>query len=542
MSRRGLETEQVIASIRDGTLGADAIRQGGDAVPAIVARGRAQRTRPPDTLRVPAQPTPCVGRGREIAQLTELLADPCVRLVTLTGAGGMGKTRLALAVAQQLVDDVSAPAAFPDGVFFVALAPIDGAAQLAPTTAAALAFRPAPAAGRGGTDEQLRDYLAGKWLLLVLDNFEQLAAEGAAWLAELLAAAPGVKALVTSREPLELPEEHRYGIAGLLVPDLEAVLPDQPLGGESALTLFQQVARRVQYSFQLTAANALHVARICRLVGGMPLAIQLAASWVALLSPAEIAAEIAADLRFLSTSRRDLPERHRSLAAVIEPSWRRLSQADQDAFSRLCLCRGGVTRADAQALTGCSLATLARLQQHAFLQYASESGRYQIHEVLRQYGAAQLDADPTRQADAQHRHSRHYCAWLAGQSGRINTGRAGAGAGGDGCRGRKLSGGLGVGGGGGRHRFAGICRRSAVLLLRVSRTLPGGRRRLPDLSGAMRVWADSRGRAVAGAPVGLAGRVQSLSGPVLGGSIGSWRAAWPAWRSWPAGGSRCRLS
>ena len=182
-----------------------------------------------------------------------------------------------------------------------------------------------------------------------------------------------------------------------------------------------QVARRVQYNFRLTAANALDVARICRLVGGMPLAIQLAASWAALLSPAEIAAEIAADLHFLSTSRRDLPERHRNLAAVIEPSWRRLSPADQDAFSRLCLCRGGVTRTDAQALTGCGLATLARLQQHAFLQYASESGRYQIHEVLRQYGAAQLDADPARKADAQRSHRRHYCAWLAGQGGRINT-------------------------------------------------------------------------------------------------------------------------
>jgi predicted ATPase/DNA-binding SARP family transcriptional activator len=409
----GAETERVIACIRDGRLGAEAA--------SVVARGQPQAARLPDTLRVPAQATPCVGRGREIAQVTGLLADPAVRLITLTGAGGMGKTRLALAVAQQWVDDAAAPAVFPDGVFFVALAPIDGAAQLAPTTAAALAFRPAPAQGRGSAAEQLRDYLAGKRLLLVLDNFEQLAGEGAAWLAELLGAAPGVKALVTSREPLDLPEEHRYGITGLLVPDLEAVLPDQPLGGESALTLFQQVARRVQYSFRLTAANALDVGRICRLVGGMPLAIQLAASWAALLSPAEIAAEIAADLRFLSTSRRDLPERHRNLAAVIEPSWRRLSEADQDAFSRLCLCRGGVTRADAQALTGCSLATLARLQQHAFLQYASESGRYQIHEVLRQYGAAQLDADPARKAAAQGRHSEHFCAWLAGQRGRINT-------------------------------------------------------------------------------------------------------------------------
>ncbi len=267
------------------------------------------------------------------------------------------------------------------------------------------------------------------------------------------------------------------------MPDLEAILPDQPLHGENALTLFVQVARRVQYNFRLTAANALDVARICRLVGGMPLAIQLAASWVALLSPAEIAAEIAADLRFLSTSRRDLPERHRNLAAVIEPSWRRLSPADQDAFSRLCLCRGGVTRADAQALTGCDLATLARLQQHAFLQYASESGRYQIHEVLRQYGAAQLDADPARKADAQRSHRGHYCAWLAGQGGRINTAEQ------SGCWRRWMPRSKTVGWpGSGRwrraNRFAGICCRCAVLLLRVSRALPGGCRRLPDRSGA----------------------------------------------------------
>ena len=107
---------------------------------------------------------------------------------------------------------------------------------------------------------------------------------------------------------------------------------------------------------------------------------------------------------------------------MIEPSWRRLSLADQDAFSRLCLCRGGFTRADAQALTGCGLATLARLQQHAFLQYATDSGRYQIHEVLHQYGAAQLDADPARKADAQRSHSRHYCGRLARESERINTG------------------------------------------------------------------------------------------------------------------------
>jgi DNA-binding SARP family transcriptional activator/predicted ATPase len=439
----GPETEQVLASIRDGTLAGAALRPGSAAAPVILAPGKPQGTRPPDNL--PAQATPCVGRSREIGQVAGLLADPAVRLVTLTGAGGMGKTRLALAVAQQLLDDSSTPTAavapgtgvppFADGIFFVPLAPLAAAAQLVPTTAAALAFRPAAGDGSRDAAAQLRDYLAGKRMLLVLDNFEHLAAEGAAedgtgdgaagegaaWLAELLAAAPGVKALVTSREPLELPAEQRYPIGGLAVPDLEAVLPDQPLDGENALTLFLQVARRVEYSFRLTAANTLDVGRICRLVGGMPLAIQLAASWVALLSPAEIAAEIAADLHFLNTTRRDLPERHRSVAAVIEPSWRRLNPAEQDAFMRLCVCRGGFTRVDAQALTGCGLATLARLQQHAFLQYASESGRYQVHEVLRQYGAVQLAADPARQADAQRSHGRHYSAWLAGHSGRINT-------------------------------------------------------------------------------------------------------------------------
>ena len=188
----GPETEQVVASIRDGRLGARAVRQDSRRRAGGQRRGVERRAaRPPDNL--PAQATPCVGRGREIAQLTGLLADPAVRLVTLTGAGGMGKTRLALAVAQQLVDDVSAPAVFADGIFFVALAPISAAAQLVPTIAAALAFRPAPAEGRGSAAEQLRDYLAGKRLLLVLDNFEQLAAEGAAWLAELLGPRRGSK-------------------------------------------------------------------------------------------------------------------------------------------------------------------------------------------------------------------------------------------------------------------------------------------------------------------------------------------------------------
>ena len=427
----GPETERLAASIRDGKLDADAGQQANAIAVAFTASGRAAGVRPPDNL--PVQVTPCVGRSQEIGQVLGLLADPDVRLVTLTGAGGMGKTRLALAVAQQLVDAASIPAGaiaataaaeipFPDGIFFVALAPLSAAAQVVPTIAAALNFHPGPAAERGGSAEQLADYLAGKRLLLVLDNFEQLAGKAAPWLGELLAAAARVKVLVTSREPLDLQEEQRFPVAGLAVPDPQFTLAEHSREEENAITLFVQVARRVQYSFRLTDANTYDVYRICRLVGGMPLAIQLAAGWVALLSPAEIAAELAADLYFLSTSQRDVTARHRSLAAVIEPSWRRLSPAEQDAFSRLCLCRGGVSRMDAQALTGCDLATLARLQQQSFLQYASESGRYQIHEVLRQYGAGQLTAAPDRQADAQRRHGRHYCGWLAGRGGRINTG------------------------------------------------------------------------------------------------------------------------
>ena len=166
-------------------------------------------------------------------------------------------------------------------------------------------------------------------------------------------------------------------------------------------------------------------------------------------------------------------------------------------------------------MTGCGLATLARLQQHAFLQYASESGRYQIHEVLRQYGAAQLDADPARKADAQRSHSRHYCAWLAGQGGRINTAEqmrvlAAIDAEVENCRAAWE-----WAAAAGDSAVAGICRGRAVLLLRVSRTFPGGGRRLPDRHGTRSARGDGRGRAAAGASVGLAGRVRPFPGPVL---------------------------
>jgi hypothetical protein len=261
---------------------------------------------------------------------------PRLAAVTLTGPGGIGKTRLALAVAQQLSDGAPARAAFRDGVFFVDLAPIGAAAQLVPTTAAALNFRPRPAEGGRSAADQLLDYLRGKQLLLVLDNFEHLAAEGAPWLADLLREAPGTKALVTSREPLDLQGEQRFAVEGLPVPGgssprnraLEEIVPP-PIPASGA---------RAQAGFRVTDPTAgtwthLPAGYACR---GDPVGRQLGGGSFAGGDRGDRGRS--GFLEHVSARRARTP---RSLRAVIEPSWQRLSPADRDAFARLCLCRGG---------------------------------------------------------------------------------------------------------------------------------------------------------------------------------------------------------
>jgi len=361
---------------------------------------------------LPAQSTPFIGRDQELAEVRQLLDEPICRLVTLVGPGGMGKTRLALATAEALVRTGSPLA---DGVFFVSLAPLSAVADILPTIANALGFSfyadPSPL-------EQLLDFLRPKRMLLVLDNFEHLLRDESATLVNtILTAAPQVKLLVTSRVRLNVQGEHGFVVAGMEVPELPPGRRDIA-EGYSAMQLFQQSARRARPDFVLTPDDLRAVARICRLVHGMPLGIELAAAWMEMLSPAEIAAEIEQSLDFLETEWRNIPERQHSLRAVFDASWKLLDDHERSALEALTVFQGAFAREAAQYVAGASLKTLRALVNQSWLQ--PEGGRFKIHDLLRQYAAEKLQADPSAWRRSRERHSAYFVDLLGQLDGPMN--------------------------------------------------------------------------------------------------------------------------
>ncbi len=372
-----------------------------DRLPATAAIPLPGQARPTPRSNLPAPPTPLVGRESELAALAQLLADPQCRLLTLVGPGGMGKTRLAVEAADAQRE------AFADGVYLASLASLNSPAFIIPALASVVGF-----SFYGPTDprNQLADYLCGKQMLLVLDSLEHLLA-GVELLADFLRRAPGLKLLVTSRERLNLLGEWVFEIQGLPVP-----LADEAEGIEeySAVTLFVQSARRVKAGFALRAEERQSAARICRLVEGMPLAIELAASWARVLSCHEIADEIEHGLDFLAASTRDLPERHRSLRAVFDHSWKLLSEEEQRALSRLSVFRGGFTRDGAEVVTSASLVTLSGLVAKSLVRRdgaAHALTYYDLHELVRQYALVRLRA--AGEADDLSRRFAQYCVQVA---------------------------------------------------------------------------------------------------------------------------------
>ncbi|HET9495645.1 MAG TPA: tetratricopeptide repeat protein [Chloroflexia bacterium] len=282
---------------------------------------------------LPHQPTPLVGRGREVEAVCAMLRRPEVRLLTLFGPPGIGKTRLAIQAASVLPDD------FPDGVCFVPLAVITDPDLVASAVTQALELR-------GALDEslpeRLKGYLQSKQMLLLLDNFEQVV-KAAPLLSDLLAACPGVKMLVTSRELLQLYGEHDYPVPPLSLPDLDR-LPDlKALSDYEAIELFLQRAQAVSPGFQLTDRNAPAVAEICLRLDGLPLAIELAAARTLVLQPKEILARLKSRLTLLKGGARDLPERQRTLLAAIDWSYNLLDPDEQALFRRLGVFVGGCT-------------------------------------------------------------------------------------------------------------------------------------------------------------------------------------------------------
>ena len=348
---------------------------------------------------LPSSTTEFVGREVELDEIAELFADPNCRMVTLFGPGGIGKTRLAL---QAAADHLGT---FEDGVAFVPLAHISAVTHFVPAVADALGlfFH-----GDQDPEEQLLDYLRQKELLLVLDNLEHIL-DCADFLSTVLRHAPGVMLLVTSREKLNLQEERVYEIAGLTYPRGEAVDVED---GYSALDLFRQRARQVDRHFGLSQAQVRHTIRICQLVEGMPLGIELAASWVSVQSCKEIADQIASSLDTLTTRLRNVPERHRSVWAAFEHSFQLLAGEEKRAFAGLSIFRGGFSRETAAAVTGVSLTLLTALQDKSLVRRTSLD-RYDMHEMLRQYALEKLQGDSQLYEETQARHTRYFAAFLA---------------------------------------------------------------------------------------------------------------------------------
>jgi predicted ATPase/DNA-binding SARP family transcriptional activator len=405
----GPETTALYRRIRDGQIGQP-------------GRKEARRHNLPPSL------TPFVGREAELTAICARLRDPACRLLNLVGPGGCGKTRLALQAAADLLsaDPLSEDPDFAaHGVFFVSLAPLGSPETIVPTIAQALdlTFHQ----GRAPR-EQLLDYLRQKRVLLLLDNFEHLLAgpergqdvhgpgEATTLLTDILRAAPDVKILVTSRARLSLQAEQLLPVPGLRFPESPAEVASG-VARYSAVELFLTSARRAQPDFGPTADDLVHVARICSLVQGMPLAILLAAAWIGMLTPAEIAAEIAKGLDILERDWRDVPQRHTSVRAVYNHSWNLLTEREREVFCGLSVFRGGFTRQAARQVTGASLRVLTSLVDRSLLHRAARpgtEGRYEVHELLRQYAAEKLAQLPGAEEEVRDRHCAHYASLLQG--------------------------------------------------------------------------------------------------------------------------------
>jgi predicted ATPase/DNA-binding SARP family transcriptional activator len=448
----GAETTALYEQIRDGQdpsgFPADASRR----KPIQLRRSASDPDRPAGNL--PAQLTPFVGREETLAEIEGRLRDPGCRLLTLVGPGGSGKTRLVLEAAARQAGR------YPHGAWFVPLAPLQSVEAIVPTLAQGIGF----SFHRGEQPKtQLLNYLRSKAMLLVLDGYEHLP-EGAELVSDILCTAPEVVVLATSRAALNVQGESLYLVSGMDYPltppakDGRLSFPaDRPFSsgrrgnGDAlrydAVRLFTDSARRARPDFELTDESLADVVRICRLVDGMPLALLLAAAWLKVLAPAEIADQIdpalgsesgrqMSGLDFLASDLRDAPERQRSMRTVFDHSWNLLTARSRAVMQALSVFRGGCTLEAAQAAASASLRDLLALVDRSLLHRAPApttvlpsttipspplgvgrasrtGGRFEMHELLRQYAGERLGRSPSAYQAARDAHCAYYASALA---------------------------------------------------------------------------------------------------------------------------------
>ncbi len=352
---------------------------------------------------LPRPSLPLLGREREMEQLRQLMKDPACRLVTVTGPGGVGKTRLALELAWEERDSL------PDGVWFVSLAGTTEASTVPSTVLQALQV----AEPEVDAAAELIRFLSRRKALLVLDNLEHIP-ETAPFLARLLEVCAELRLLLTSREVLRLRSEWVLPLEGLEARGARA--SDEEPG--PAARLFLAVATRAGARIPPDPAQVAGVTRICRLVEGLPLAIELAAAWARTVTLEEIGRRIESSLDFLYHKQVDVPERHRSLRAAFEHSWALLPEAHRRILSRLSVFRGGFDLEAARSVAESGVEELAALLEKSLVR-VGEDGRYELLEVTREFAAQKLAETLTEQAAARERHMRHYLTFLTEERGSL---------------------------------------------------------------------------------------------------------------------------
>ena len=382
----------------------------------LYERIRMRKHAPMDNL--PRQSTPFVGRRSEMQAVLSALSSPECRLLTITGIGGVGKTRLALEAAARLKEY------FFDGVFFLSTASLHTRQALLGAIGAVINM---PFAEQGSLLEQMIRHLRHSEMLLVLDNFEHLT-KLAPLLGTLLENTTGLTLLVTSRKRLHIPWEHVFVLEGLCM-DAEP-RPNAPEGLAPAVQVFLHSARRVRHDFRLSPADVRTVLEICRQVGGVPLAIELSALWVSSLTCRQILGKIRRGSDFLDAGRVSQPARERNIQAVLEYAWQQLAPNEQEAFARLAVFNDAFTARAAAKVAGASTRMLARFLEHGVITRvmpeAAQDAWYNLHPLWRQFAARQLARRPIEEQAARRAHQRYYAEMLAEYAAALSQGSANA--------------------------------------------------------------------------------------------------------------------